>query len=279
MRKHLICIVFLSVGAIIQPGFAKCQSTKNYLNSLPKNLKLEEKTPQRYSMKAEYFNKDMYGNLQSKIKITGEYTRGLDGGSVYWNNVFVAHSINQSELYQESIKQDFMENLRYIPSSHLMEESFFINFPNHPENVFSRNLMWDMMMIEAYAWNYYDSLDLNKTYIIPDIHGTFNMADIGLYTHANIELNWIGISMMNNKLCAIIEYRALDNKLELNLKEIKSKGSELYWGKTWISLENKQIEYAEIYSNTMQEMEIQGLSQKIVMGTKRIVTLDKIKQY
>lgn len=280
MRKNFICIIILSVGAIIQPGFANCQSTKNYknyLNSLPKHLKLEEKTPQKYLMTAEYFNKDIYGNLQNKTKVTGEYTRGLKDGSVYWNNVFIANSTDQSGSYHESVKQDFMEDFKYVPSSHLMEESFFKNFTNHPENVLSRNLIWDMKMIEMYAWNYFDSLELNETYILPDIYGTFNMANIGTYNHAKIELNWIGISMINNKPCAIIEYRALDNKLELNLKEMKSKGSELYWGKTLISLENKQIEYAEIYSNTIQEMEIQGLSQKILMGTKRVVTLDKIK--
>ena len=169
-----------------------------------------------------------------------------------------------------------MEDFKYIPSSHLMEESFFKDFPNRPDNIFSRNLIWDMMIIERYAWNYFDTLEWNKTYIVPDMHGSSNMADIGTYNHAKVELNRIGISMMNNKLCAIIEYSALDNKLEINLKEMKSKGSELYWGKTWVSLENKQIEYAEMYSNTIQEMEIPGLPQKMLVSTKRILTLEKI---
>jgi hypothetical protein len=277
MKRNFIYSIILSVGSIILPGFANCQSTKNYVNSLPKHLKLEEKTPQKYLMTAEYFNKDIYGNPGSKVKVTGEYTRGLDSGYVCWNNAFVSHVNNPSESYQNSVKQDYMENFKYIPSSHLMEESCFINFPNHLDNIFSRNLIWDMMAIEGYAWNYFDALDLNKTYIIPDIRGTFKMADIGVYNHATIELIWIGISMMNNKLCAIIEYRALDNKIELNLKEMKSKGSELYWGKTWISLENKQIEYAEMFSNTIQEIEIQGLPEKMLVSTKRVLSLEKIK--
>jgi hypothetical protein len=83
--------------------------------------------------------------------------------------------------------------------------------------------------------------------------------------------------MMNNTLCNIIEFRSLDNKLEINLNEMKSKGSELYWGNIWISQKDRKIEYAEIYSFTIQELEIQGLPQKILVSTKRVVTVEKKK--
>jgi len=279
MRKKCICII-LSVGSIIQPNFVNCQTNvthDNYLDNLPKQLKLVEKSPHKYLMTAEYFSKNIYGDLLNKTKITGEYTRGLDSGYVSWNNVFITHTINLSELYQERVKQDYMENIKYIPSLHMIKESFFESFPESQDNIYSRNLIWDMMAIEGYAWNHLDSLNLNQTYIIPEIHGAFEMANIGTYNHAKVELTWIGISKMNNKLCAIIEYRALDNKLELNIKGLKSKGNELYWGKTWVSLENKQIEFAEMFSYTAQEMEIQGLPNKIIVCTKRVLNVNKIQ--
>jgi hypothetical protein len=279
MKTNFLAGIFLTTILIVNPSSLFSQKSikvKNFPESLPK-IELDEKTPQRYLMTAEYFNKDIYGNPGSKIKVTGEYTRGLDSGYVCWNNAFIAQANSPSESYQERMRQDYMENLKYIPSSHLMEESFFKNFPIHIQNVFSRNLVWDMMAIEGYAWNYFDSLQLDKTYVIPDIQGTFEMADIGTYNHTNIELNWIGIAMKNNKLCAIIEYRALDNKLELRSDKMKSKGSEFYWGKTWLSMENKQIEYAEMYSNTVQEMEIEGLPDKLLASTKRILKVERIK--
>ena len=278
MKTNFLAGIFLTTILIVNSSSLFSQKSikvKNFHESLPK-IELDEKTPQRYLMSAEYFNKDIYGNPGSKTKVTGEYTRSLDSGYVGWNNVFISHASNPSEPYQQKVKQDYMEKIKYVPSSHLMEESFFNNFSDQPDNILARNLIWDMMMIEMFAWNYFDSLVLNKTYVT-EIHGTFNMANIGSYNHSKIELNWIGVSMMNNKLCAVIEYRALDNKIELNLKQWKSKGSELYWGKTWVSLENKQIEYAEIYSNTILEMEIQGLSQKMLHSTQREFKLNRIK--
>ena len=255
----------------------KSTGIENYLASLPKELKLDERSPQKYVMTAEYFNKDIYGNLSGKVKITGEYTRGLEDGYVGWKNVFISHSENQSELYQDSTKQEYMENITYNQSSKLLEESFFESFPDHADNIYTRNLIWDMMAIEGFAWDYYDLLQLNKTYIVTDFKGSADLAEVGSYSHGKVELNWIGISMMNDRLCAIIEYKALDNKLDLQTDFMKSKGSELYWGKTWLSMENKQIEYAEMYSNTILEMEIPGLPDKMLTNTKRILKLERAK--
>lgn len=280
MKTNLIVAVALGFGSIIRPGGAASQSPvdcKTYLNSLPKNLELVENAPQKYLMTAEYFNKDIYGNLWGKVKVTGEYTRGLGDGFVCWNNAYISQTNDPSGLYQEKEKQEYMENFRYVPSAHIVEESFFKDFPAGTANIFARNLIWDMFAIEKYAWKYLDSLELNKTFRATDLQGGFDMADIGAYDHTNVELVWTGISMINGNLCAIVEYRALDNKLEIDLSEFKSKGSEAYWGKTWISLETRQIEYAEMYSLTIQEMEGPGIPEKMLTSTKRAIAVEKIK--
>ena len=253
----------------------RLQKMKNFSERLPA-IELKEKEPQRYLMTAEYFNKDIFGNQGGKIAVSGEYTRGLDSGYVRWNNVSIVHANNPSEGYGQKVKQEYMENLSYLPSPNLLEAPFFEKFQAHPDNIFARNLIWDMMAIEGYAWNYYDSLQLNVTYKVPDIQGAFDMAEIGTYNHAKITLNWLGVSPKNGKLCAIIEYRALDNKLEMHTETMKSRGSEWYWGKTWISLENKQIEYAEMYSNTVQELEISGLPDKLLASILRILTVERL---
>jgi hypothetical protein len=280
MKTKTLTVTVLMASLMIFSGSLysqKINRIKTYLKSLPKNLKLEEKTPQKYLMTAEYFNKDIYGNFGSKVKVTGIYTRGLKDKYVRWNNAFISKANNHSGPYLDSVKQDYMEGITYNPLAQVLEESFFESFRKHEDNIYARNLIWDMTAIETFAWNYFDSLQLNQTYLVPEIQGAFDMADIGTYDHTKIELNWIGISMMNNKVCAVIEYKALDNKLELHTENMNSKGSEFYWGKTWISLENKQIEYAEMYSNTIQEMEIKGLPDKIMASTKRILKLERIK--
>lgn len=272
----LFSVIFSSA---VSYGQSEKAVIDRYLRELPK---IEEKdlkpaSPQKYRMTAIYTNRDLYGNFTGKQKITGDYTWGLEDGYVSWNNVFIAGSNSFSEPFPDGAKQEYMENFRYVPSERMMEESAFKDFPAGLENVFARNLVWDMMAIETFAWDYSDSLILNHKYVIRNIKGEFEMADIGTYDHSAIEVCWTGISEFNGRLCAVIEYRATDNIIKLLMEQIKTRGTEQYWGTTWVNLANRQIEYSEMYSGTVQEIEISGFSDKFLAKTIRELHVERIK--
>jgi len=251
--------------------------TKKYLTALPSGKPENDGILRKYRMKAVYTNLDLYGNFTSKIMVSGDYTEGLKNDQVYWKNVFIAMTDNKSEPFNQGIKQDYMENITYIPSSKMLDAETFKNFPANTENIFARNLIWDMMSIEMFTWDYSDSLQLNKKYIIPEISGAFNMAGIGTYEHVGIQLCWTGISLMNNEMCAVVEYRAIDNKIQMDIETIKTRGTEQYWGTTWISLKTRQIEYAEMYGGTIQEIEVKGMKDKFLYKTIRELWVERIE--
>jgi hypothetical protein len=280
MKKNIFSLFagFLILSGIVipAPGYSQNHKAviKRYLTNLPSG-KPENKTA-KYRMTAVYTNLDLYGNFTNKMLVTGDYIRGLENDQVTWNNVLISGSNKKSEPFERGVKQDYMENIKYVPSSKMLETEAFKNFPVNSENVFARNLIWDMMTIEMFAWEYSDSLKLNQKYIIPEVTGEFNMADIGTYEHAGIQLCWTGISLMNNEMCAVIEYRAIDNKLKIALEQINTSGTEQYWGTTWISLESKLIEHAEMYGGTIQEIEVKGLKDKLLIKTIRELWVEKI---
>lgn len=271
---------FLVICMLI-PATGLGQSPKNiinkYLTRLPSGQPANDGTLQKYRMTAVYTNLDIYGNFTDKTRVTGDYTRGYKDGYSQWSNVFVSNVKKESDLFPQGKKQDFMENFRYLPSSGMMNEADFKSFPTAIDNIFARNLIWDMLGLEIFAWKYNDSLRLAIPFTIPDIKGGFNMAEIGKYNHASIQLCWTGISVMNGELCAVIEYRALNNKVEVVVGNIKTKGTEQYWGNTWISLKTKQIEFGEIYSSTFQEIEVRGLKDKFLAKTIRELKLERIR--
>lgn len=274
------CTGLLISLLIMAPSVAKGQSekafTKKYLGELPK-VQLSN-TLQKFRMTAVYTNRDLYGNFTGKIKVSGDYTRGLQGDSVAWNNVYIAHAGIEDQPFDGGTKQDYIENFRYIPSVKMVQDKdVFKKFPSSLENIYARNLIWDMMSFEVFAWNHYDSLKLNKTYTIPDINGKFNMAEIGTYSHKKILLTWSGVSMANGALCAVIEFNAIDNKIEMDMEQIKSKGTEQYWGTILVSLKTKNIEHAVMYSGTIQEIEVRGMKDKFVVKTIRELEVNKIQ--
>jgi hypothetical protein len=284
MKKNLITglrgAIFITL--IVAPVFCYGQSEKTfigrYLRVLPEASEKKSNDLLKYRMTAVYTNRDLYGNFTSKTKVTGDYTRGLPGDSVTWNNVYISGSQKFEEPFPVGSKQEYMENFRYIPSSKMVQEpQVFKIFPSSPENIYARNLIWDMMSFEIFAWNYYDSLKLNDPYIIPDITGQFNLADIGKYSHNKIMVTWKGISQINNELRAIIDFIAIDNKIELSMDQIKTKGTEQYWGTILVSLKTKNIEHAVMYSGTMQEIEVKGLKDKFLVKTIRELEVNKIQ--
>jgi hypothetical protein len=253
------------------------KTVKQFLTSLPSGKPDNDGILRKYRMSAVYTNLDLYGNFNSKTLVTGDYTEGSENNTVSWNNVFIAASNGKAIPFSEGKKQDYIENITYIPSSKMLDIEAFRNFPVNAENVFARNLIWDMMSIEMFAWDHSDSLKLNNKYVIPEAGGEFNMSDIGTYEHEGIQLCWTGISYMNDEMCAVIEYRAIDNKLKITMDEVNTRGTEQYWGTTWISLKSKQIEYAEMYGGTIQEIEVRGMENKFLFKTIRELWVERIK--
>ena len=208
-------------------------------------------------MTAVYTNMDLYGKFTGKIRVSGDYTRGLENGNVMWNNVSISNSGNADEPFKEGTKQDYMENFKYVPSEKMVsDKDAFKNFPASLDNIYSKNLVWDMLSFEIFAWNYYDSLQLNKTYIIPDINGQFEMSDIGTYSHKKLMLTWTGISVVRGELCATVEFDAIDNKIALSMDQIKTRGTEQYWGTVMISLSNKNIEHAKCIQEQYRKLRL-----------------------
>jgi len=263
---------------IILPSVSNGQNEKAVIEKLFTRLSTVpvNNTLQKYRMTAVYTNRDLYGTFTGKIKVSGEYTRGLENGHVTWNNIVVANSNEFTAPFPAGARQEYMENINYIPSPKMLYANAFKDFPGTPDGVYSRNLVWDMMAIEGFAWEHTDSLALNKIYRIP-VTGGFAMADIGTYAHNEIQLSWTGISVINDELFAVIEFRALDNKLEISMPGIKTKGTEQYWGTVWVSQKSRLIGKAAMYGGTIQEIEVTGMPNKFLVKTIRELWVDKIQ--
>jgi hypothetical protein len=270
----LLTGLFILTAALAN-GQSEKAVAKKFLSRLPDIQR--QKSIQKYRMTAVYTNRDLYGKFTGKTFVSGDYTCGLPGDSSMWNNVFISASNNFTEPFPAGKKQEYMENFKYIPSAKMMEEKAFKNFPASLENVFARNLIWDMMSADIFAWSCYDSLKLNVPYIIPEIKGEFKMADIGNYSHNKITLCWKGITEMNGQLCAEIDFNAIDNKIELAMDQIQTKGTEQYWGSVFVSLKTKNIEKCDMYSGTIQEIQIKGMKDKFLMKTIRELSVTKIQ--
>ena len=268
---------------LAMPGFvllvlASCalpsEKSEGYLSELPKNLSLKESKPQNYLLTVDYYTRDIYGNLAGRMCVTAEYTRALPGGLARWQNVRVAKTEDPNSPLGQGQLQEHMQGLTYKPTGDTFDPKFFKDFP--PAAMETKVLIWDMLSIEVWAWNYFDKLKLNEPYRPESGGQTYQLAGSGSFQNKDLKLTWVGISKMNSEACAFLQYESLFNPLDISTPAMKMKGRTNYWGNIWVSLEDKQIEHATLYEDGLMEMLFEGQSEKILINVFREITFQKV---
>ena len=273
-------IIFVLIIALICSISLNAQTRKKIdylsLRKLPP-LTLQEKTPYSYEMIADYYNHTILGNYINKMEVKGTYTRGLEKGNVKWNDVTISQGSGLDETFPTGTKQTYMEDFTYNPKENLIATDIFKNFPA-ATGVFAKNLVWDVVSFEVFGWIYYDSLQLNVPFTAKKMNGKMDLPELGSFENKDIKLTWTGISTMNNKICAVIEFLAMDNPLDFKTDFMQMKGRSHYWGTLWLSLSDKQIEYGILHEDVNMDMKMAGQEKSQLLNTTRKIEFIKIKK-
>jgi hypothetical protein len=240
---------------------------------LPQNLELKNDL-QKFVVTTDHFNTDIFGNFFNKIRIKGEYTRGLPDDKVKWNNVSVAMSMSRNDEFGAGSPVAYMENFSYKVSDDMLKPENFSTFTEH--SAYTKNLVWDMMGIEGLAWVNFNDLELNKPFKAEFFNGKMDLAGMGSFENKDMVITWTGITERNGEYCAVIEFRTMNNPLEYAGEGISMKGRSHYWGTIWVSVEDKQIEHAVLFEDVVMEIQLPGQTGKQIMDATREITYEKV---
>jgi hypothetical protein len=244
--------------------------------TLPAGTTVKDNGPRSYRFTVEYSTGSTKGEVMSRQRLTGEYTRGLPGNEVIWNHATIEEAAGASGPYGAAKKQDFMEGLRYQNDfATTMKPGFFKDFP--PQAVIDRNLIWDAGMIEMFGQTQFEHLQLNTPYSFL-MNQTNAMPEVGTFENRNVVLEWVGKSERNGQPCALITYKAYFNSLDVNAGGVRLKGRSNYWGEIWVSLITRQIEYSTLYEDVLGELKLPGQDATQVINVFRAGTFVPIVQ-
>jgi hypothetical protein len=275
-RKILVTgflLLFAGLWAFGQPKNDVLINEVLTAKTLPQNLELKDEL-QKYVVTTDHFNTDIFGNFINKMRVKGEYTRGLENGKVKWNNVSIAMGMSRDAEFTAGNQVDYMEDFSYSVSEDMLKPEAFASFGEN--SAFTKNLVWDMMAIEGFAWYSFEKLKLNEPYASEFFNGKMDLAGQGSFENKDVRLTWTGVSQRNGENCAVIEYRTFNNPLEYAGEGMSMKGRSHYWGTIWISLEDKQIEHAVLYEDVIMEMNLPGQTQKQILNAVREISFVKV---
>jgi len=241
---------------------------------LPHGTSVKDAGPRTYRFTVDYDTANTTGEVVHRLRVAGDYTRGLANGDVEWKNVSEVQADGAATPFPPAQKQDFIEGFRYPAGSHdTLKPDFFKSFP--PAAVYERNLIWTTSMMESFGQNFFDQLKLNAPlHIFAD--QDVKMPDVGTFHLRDTVLEWVGRSERNGQDCAVIDYRAFFNPLEIANGSVAIHGRSDFWGAIWVSLATKQIEYATIYEEVSGEMKLPGQDTPQLLSVFRTGTLEPL---
>ena len=272
---------FLCWFILIFPGFSHPALSAASLDTMPleipKELVLQEDGPQKYSVMTNIRTRKSDGGLINHIQLTGDFTRGLENNCVRWNNVKMAARQDAAQPLPPGQPLAFMENFSYNNFDSITSEAFFKNMPQGEILHLVKSLVWDAVSVEFYGWTFWDKLELNHP-IQPAEFEDFNVqiGNWGAMKMKGLNVTWTGISERNGENCAVIHYQSLCNPVEAT-QENPIVGRSLYWGLVWVSLVDKQIEYATLNEDLIFEITMPGGADKMLMNMQREFLFDKVE--
>ena len=250
---------------------SRAQQASGATWALPHGLEVRDVGPRTYKFVVDYNSANSKGEIVQRQRMTGEYTRGLPGGEVLWKNITQATAPGETAPFGPAEKHEFMQGFRYHNDlGSTMSPDFFKSFP--PTAIMDRNLVWDTGMIEVFGQNYFDRLKLNEPYHILS-NQDVNMPGVGTFRNRDVVLQWVGRSSRNGQDCAIIQYQAFFNPIEISLSGMNMKGRSDYWGEIWVSLATKQIEYGTLYESVVADLLLPSQAAPQLVNIFRIGTL------
>jgi hypothetical protein len=274
-RTNFLSLI-LCAGSMLLAQPLRAQSPSSQTWDLPHGTAVKDSGPRVYHFSVIYYSANRTGDVIHRQQVTGDYTRGLPNGDVEWSNVFDAQVDGPAAPFPATPKLDFMQGFRYRNDmGATMSPDFFKSFP--PSAVMERNLVWDTGMFEAFAENYFDQLKLN----VPLHTGQdqeVKMPDVGTFHNRDVVLEYVGRSQRNGQDCALIDYRAFFNPLQLATGGVTIQGRSDYWGEIWVSLATKQIEYATINEEVSGEMKLPGQDAPQLLSVFRIGSFEPVAE-
>ena len=276
-KKLTLLLALVICGAVTFGQTKKQPDIAGILKSgkLPQNLELKNDL-QKFVVTTDHFNTDIFGNFFNKVRIKGEYTRGLPGDLVKWNNVTVSMAMARKADFGAGNPVGYMENFTYKVSEDMMKPEKFSTFTEN--SAYTKNLVWDMMGIEGFAWAYFNELELNKPYKAAMFNGKIDLAGMGSFENKDVLLSWTGITRWSNgEYCAVIEFLTMNNPLDYAGEGMSMKGRSHYWGTIWVSVEDKQVEHAVLFEDVVMEILLPGQTTKQVMDATREITYERLQ--
>jgi len=276
----LIVFLFLADFSTAEVRIGK----KSIPEILPLKLRYKAGETLYYRLVRQNFNFKMDGTRSGEMKAVAYFIRtrleddsqGRVNERFTWKSFWFGQTLTSSPLKLVEFKQAENFSLLYSANDAEAINKFdFSSLPRTFDGFFFMIMTWDAVTFDG-AIRPTEYLSIPDEARIgaefSDKHGSYDLAFSypPLVTDSKYSFsgkNWVkvlGVSLVRNIPCAIIEFANLENRVDMNIllkpMEIRTRGFEHFWGKTYLSLKDGRVVRGELFGPVamLQDIQTQG---------------------
>ena len=270
--------LFLAFVLITNCLSAQKKCIDKYLALKPVEIKVRNPVIQEYEVTLKWQNLDaIEGHKFSCNALKATYTVGLENDSVGWKNVSLAQIDDfQQKQFNGTDLPSFNDFSYKANNTDFLNKNFYKNIPPEQRNL-AKWLVSDAVQMQGLAWYVFDSLEFNKEFIPVFLkNNDIKFEDWVTFSSRYQKLVWSGITQFNNEICAIVKFESLYNPLKIDNQQMTVKGRSLYYGEIWISLSDKQVEYASMVEDVVMKLRSSIFPEEQLVDLQREIVFNKV---
>lgn len=269
----LVALLTLVSNQIISQN----RDIRDFFSIKPSDITLEKSETQQYDVTLKWQNLDAISGSKINCNIVkGNYIVKPGNEFVEWRDVKLAQVDNFLQTEFKATNLPSFNKLNYKAfSTDFLSEKFYKDIPNNQKDL-AKWLVCDAVQMQGLAWYVFDSLEFKKEFIPRKlVNYDVEFENWVTFTSKYQKLVWSGISKHNDELCAIVKFESYHNPVKIENDQMKLKGRSLYYGEMWISLTDKQVEYAIMFEDVIMKLKSSMFPNEKLIDLQREIVFNK----
>jgi hypothetical protein len=273
--------IYLSLAVLLfaKSLIAQDKHVDRYFQISPIEIESQKNEIQDYEVTLKWQNLDaINGNTINCNIVNATYIVGLDNDYVGWKNVSLAQIDDFEQTQYKATNLPSFNDFSYkAMDTAFLSEEFYKNIPTEQQDL-AKWLVSDAVQMQGLAWYVFDSLEFNKKFV-PKLLGNYDVKfeDWVTFTSRYQKLIWSGISKYNDEICATVKFESYYNPVKIDNQQMQVKGRSLYYGEMWISLTDKQVEYAVMFEDVVMKLSSSMFPDEQLIDLQREIVFNKKK--
>src|SRR6056297_9767 len=274
--KHLTYLLFVFI-LLANSSKAQKMTIDEYFKINPTQINPKNNEIQEYDVTLKWQNlHPISGHKINCNAVKATYRVGLDNDSVEWENVSITQIVDFKQTLPKTTELPLFNGFKYkAKDTAFLSKNFYKDIPVDQQYL-AKWLVSDAMQMQGLAWYVFDSLAFKKTFT-PKLleNNDLKFEDWVTFTSRYQKIIWSGISKHNHEICAIVQFESYYNPLKIDNKQMQVKGRSLYYGEMWISLSDKQVEYASMLEDVIMKLKSPVFPEEQLINLQREVIFTK----